>query len=106
MPKIFGLCFGFPSGGALLLGDAPLPPGVAPPVWTPLLPASSQYYAVKLLAVEVEVQLPIGAGAGSGGGGGGGGGAGGTVSSAPLVNCVLHVGRGEAHACVYVCASA
>jgi hypothetical protein len=63
---VFGLCFGFPSGGALLLGDAPLPSGVDAPAWTPLLPAATTFYTVELLGVDVEVAT-VEAGAGAAG---------------------------------------
>ncbi|KAI8471379.1 MAG: aspartic peptidase domain-containing protein [Monoraphidium minutum] len=53
LSNVFGLCFGFPSGGALLLGDAPLPAGVAAPAWAPLLKAPNQYYTVFLEAIDI-----------------------------------------------------
>jgi hypothetical protein len=50
----FGLCFGFPDGGVLLLGDAPLPPSVGALAWTPLLQtARHAYYGVTLLGIDV-----------------------------------------------------
>ncbi|GBF92869.1 eukaryotic aspartyl protease [Raphidocelis subcapitata] len=54
LSRVFGLCFGFPSGGALLLGDAPLPAGVAPPAWTPLLQKGGTFYTVELLGIDME----------------------------------------------------
>ena len=75
LAHVFGLCFGFPSGGALLLGDAPLPAGAGAPVWTPMLPrGQSSYYVVELLGIDVGAG-PAASAAGSGSGGGGGGGA-------------------------------
>ena len=50
--RMFSLCFGFPSGGALLLGDAPLPPRVQL-AYTPLLASKSSYYVVKLDAISI-----------------------------------------------------
>ena len=52
MDRVFSLCFGFPSGGTLLLGDAPLPPGVEL-VYTPLLPSATPYYTVGLDSIAV-----------------------------------------------------
>ncbi len=72
LSKVFGLCFGFPSAGALLLGDAPLPAGVAAPAWTPLQPTRAAFYTVKLLGLDVEAaQSAPGPGAGPPGGTGG-----------------------------------
>ena len=49
---VFSLCFGFPSGGALLLGDAP-PPQSVKLSFTPLVPSKTPYYAVTLEALEL-----------------------------------------------------
>jgi hypothetical protein len=93
--QVFGLCFGFPSGGALLLGDAPLPSGVDVPAWTPLLPAATSFYTVELLGFDVEV-----ASASLGGGGDAmlGGGATRTVTRSyrpvPLAAAVFKRGYG------------
>ncbi len=59
----FALCFGgVEGGGALLLGDAPLPPGT-PLLHTPLLASREHphYYVVGLEALGVggqELQVP------------------------------------------------
>jgi hypothetical protein len=86
----FGLCFGFPDAGVLTLGDAPLPPSVGPPAWTPLLrTARHAYYGVGLLGIDVAAAAQEGAAdggpmgakgvrAGGDGGGGGGGSSGGS----------------------------
>ena len=52
MSRAFSLCFGFPSGGTMLLGDVPAPPGVTLS-WTPLLPSSTPYYVVSLAAITL-----------------------------------------------------
>lgn len=49
---VFSLCFGFPSGGTMLLGDVPLPPGMQP-AYTPLLRSSTPYYVVQLDSISV-----------------------------------------------------
>lgn len=57
--RVFSLCFGFPSGGALLLGDVPPPPGVVLQ-HTALLPTKAPYYVVRLEAMEMGgARLPV-----------------------------------------------
>lgn len=50
--RVFSLCFGFPSGGALLLGDVAPPSGVTLS-YTPLLPSATPYYVVRLEAISI-----------------------------------------------------
>jgi len=69
---MFGLCFGFPSGGALVLGDAPLPPTLGPISWTPLVQTDRHmYYGLNLLGIDVSDALVPPPGAAGGGDGGG-----------------------------------
>jgi hypothetical protein len=53
MARMFGLCFGFPSGGTLVLGDAPLPAGVGRVSWTPLVQTPRHsFYGLNLLRID------------------------------------------------------
>lgn len=57
--RVFSLCFGFPSGGTLLLGDVALPPGLRL-AYTPLLRSSTPYYAVTMASIDLGgTPLPV-----------------------------------------------
>ncbi|KIZ07939.1 hypothetical protein MNEG_0012 [Monoraphidium neglectum] len=51
--RVFSLCFGFPAGGTLLLGDVGLPPSVGPLSFTPLLASPTPYYVVRLEQLSI-----------------------------------------------------
>jgi len=50
--RMFSLCFGFPAGGTMLLGDVPLPSSVKL-AYTPLQRSSTPYYVVKMESISV-----------------------------------------------------